>query len=220
MGDLVHLTAADGHRFTVYRATPIGKPKGGIVLLHEVYGINTHLRGLADAFADEGYKVLAPALFDRAEKGVEMNFSAKGAEIGCGLRNEIGWDAPLLDIETARQNLSDTGKIAVIGESYGGSLAWRAAAKLNFACAVCGSPGELQTFITELPKCPTQLHFAIHDIKTPAKLRATAKNIPNVETFEYDADHAFTCPQRPGYAASATRQVEAHTLSLLGTHLS
>jgi len=219
MGELRHLTAEDTHSFTVYRATPIGQPIGGIVLLHEIYGINTHVRGIADAFADEGYMVLIPALFDRIEKGMEIAFTEKGAKVGTEARDEIGWDAPLNDIEACRQELLSCGKVAVIGESYGGSLAWRAASHLPFACAVAGSPGHLKEFFTERPHIPVQVHFAKQDPKTPADLRDITEALEGVETYTYDADHAFTCPQRPGYAREATRQVESRTLDFLRKHL-
>jgi carboxymethylenebutenolidase len=219
MGELRYLTADDTHRFTVYRATPICQPVGGVVFLHEIYGINTHVRSIADAFADEGYMVLIPALFDRVEKGMEIAFTEKGASVGTTARDEIGWDAPLKDIEACRRDLEAYGKIAVIGESYGGSLAWRAAAQLPFACAVAGSPGHLKEFFTERPQIPTQIHFAAHDPKTPEDLREATADQPNVETYTYDAGHAFTCPQRPGYAREATRLVEKRTLEFLETHV-
>lgn len=219
MGAIVHLSAADGHQFAAYRADPVGTPKAGVVLLHEIYGVNTHIRGLADALADEGYAVRVPALFDRAEKGVEMDYSAMGAEHGRMLRDEIGWDAPLADIAAALDALKPFGKVAVVGESYGASLAWRAASKLPFAAAVCGSPGHLAEFLGEAPVCPVLIHFAARDPKTPLDLRSRARAVPGVEAFDYDADHAFTCPHRQGFDSLATRAAETRTMAFLKLHL-
>jgi len=219
MGAIRQMSAEDGHRFSIYRADPVGAPRGGVVLLQEIYGVNTHLRGLADLLADEGYAVIVPALFDRAEKGAELDYSAEGAEHGCRLRDAIGWDAPLLDIEAARAALAPLGKVGIVGESYGATLAWRAAAKLPFAAAVCGSPGHLADFLTETPNCPVLIHFAAEDAKTPIPLRKAAAALPGVTAFDYAAGHAFTCPHRPGFDAAATRQAEVRTLAFLAREL-
>ena len=219
MGALVHLSAADGHRFTAYRADPVGAPKAGVVLLHEIYGVNTHIRGLADALADEGYAVRVPALFDRAEKGVELDYSAAGAEHGCFLRDQIGWDAPLLDVAGAMETLKGFGRIAVVGESYGATLAWRAAAKLPLAAAVCGSPGHLGEFLAEAPICPVLIHFGARDPATPLDVRDRARTIAAVTAFDYDAGHAFTCPHREGFDSLATRTAETRTMDFLKRHL-
>jgi len=219
MGAIRQMNAADGHRFSFYRADPLGTPRGGIVLLQEIYGVNTHLRGIADLLADEGYAVIAPALFDRAEKGAELDYSEAGAEHGCRLRDAIGWDAPLRDVAAALEELAPLGAVGVVGESYGGSLAWRAAARLPIAAAVCGSPGNLADFLAETPHCPVLLHFGTDDPKTPAALRAQARTVPGVTAFDYDAGHAFTCPHRPGFAAEATRAAEIRTLDFLEKHL-
>lgn len=219
MGAIVHLSAADGHRFSAYRADPVGTPKAGVVLLHEIYGVNTHIRGLADALADEGYAVRVPALFDRAEKGVELDYSAAGAEHGAFLRDQIGWDAPLADVAGAMDALKAFGRIAVVGESYGATLAWRAAGKLPLVAAVCGSPGHLEEFLDEAPRCPVMIHFAARDAATPPTLRDRARAVPGVTAFDYDADHAFTCPHRPGFDSAATRAAETRTLDFLKRHL-
>lgn len=219
MGAIVHLSAADDHRLAAYRADPVGTPKAGVVLLHEIYGVNTHIRGLADALADEGYAVRVPALFDRAEKGVELDYSAAGAEHGRFLRDQIGWDAPLLDIAAAIDALKAFGKVAVVGESYGATLAWRAAAKLPLVAAVCGSPGHLADFLGEAPACPVLIHFAARDPKTPPELRDRARAVAGVEAFDYDAGHAFTCPHREGFDSLATRAAETRTMDFLKRHL-
>lgn len=219
MGAIVHLTAADGHRFAAYRADPIGAAKGGVVLLHEIYGVNTHIRGLADALADEGYAVRVPALFDRAEKGVELDYSEAGAEHGRSLRDAIGWDAPLKDIAACIQALRPFGGIAAVGESYGASLGWRAAHALPLAAAVLGSPGHLAAFARETPVCPVLIHFGARDPKTPAELRERIRGVPGVVAFDYDSGHAFTCPHRPGFDLLATRAAERRTYEFLARHL-
>jgi carboxymethylenebutenolidase len=218
MGAITQLTAKDGHRLTIYRADPIGRARGGVVLLHEIYGLTSQMRGLADRLADEGFAVIAPSLFDRAEKGVEIDYTEAGAARGRALRDAVGWDAPLLDIAAACAALPP-GKMAVIGESYGGSLAWRAAASLRFDAAVCGSPGNLADFLHETPKCPVLIHFGADDPKTPTELRARARAIPGVTVAEYAAGHAFTCPVRDGYDAEASRAADAATLAFLARHL-
>lgn len=218
MGAITQLTAKDGHRLSVYRTDPVGRARGGIVLLHEIYGLTAHLRGIADWLADEGFAVIAPSLFDRAEKGLEIAYTEAGAAQGCSFRDAIGWDAPLIDIAAARSALPP-GKVAAVGESYGASLAWRAAAAQPFDAAVCGSPGNLADFLNEAPKCPVLIHFGIDDPKTPAELRARARAIPGVAVAEHAAGHAFTCPLRDGYVAAATRAAEAATLAFLARHL-
>lgn len=219
MGAIVHLTAEDGHRFSAYRADPIGTPRGGIVLLHEIYGVNTHIRGLADALADEGYAVRVPALFDRGEKGVELDYADAGTEHGRHLRDAIGWDAPLKDIATCAQLLRPFGKVGVVGESYGATLGWRAAADLPLACAVLGSPSHLGLFARETPLCPVLFHFGVADPATPPELRESIRGVPGVVAFDYDAGHAFTCPQRVGFDLLATRAAERRTFEFLARHI-
>ncbi len=218
MGAITQLTASDGHRLSVYRADPIGHARGGVVLLHEIYGLTAQTRGIADWLADEGFAVIAPSLFDRAEKGANIAYSEAGAEHGRALRDAIGWDAPLLDIAAARAALPP-GKAAAVGESYGASLAWRAAAALPLDAAVCGSPGNLADFLPETPLCPVLIHFGTHDPKTPADLRARARAIPGVAAVDHDAGHAFTCPVRDGFDAAATRAAETATLAFLSKFL-
>ncbi len=218
MGAIIRLTAEDGHRLSAYRADPIGRARGGIVLLHEIYGLTTFQRGIADWLADEGYAVIVPALFDRAEVGLELAYTEAGAEYGIGVRDSIGWEAPLFDVAAARAALPP-GKIAAVGESYGASLAWRAAATLPLDAAVCGSPGSLADFLHEPPKCPVLIHFGIDDPKTPAELRAHARAIPGVTAIDHAAGHGFACPLRDGYVAAATRAAEAATLAFLARHL-
>ena len=130
MGTLITLTAKDGHRFGAYEAKPSGKPRGGLVVIQEIFGVNPHIRWVADGYAADGYHVLAPAVFDRAEPNVELGYDKEGVDRGRGLRGKITTDAMLLDIAATVEALKGAGKVGLVGYCMGGSMAWLSAARV------------------------------------------------------------------------------------------
>lgn len=220
MGQNVRLKAADGHEFNAYRAGPEGAPKGGIVLVQEVFGVNGHIREVAGKFAGEGYAVVAPALFDRAEPGVELDYGEESLAEGRALRAEIGWDAPLKDVAAAARSLREAGKVAVIGFCWGGSVAWLAACRLEVDGAVCYYGAQIKDFAHESPRCPVILHFGETDpLIAPDSVAAIAAAHPDLPVHTYPAGHGFNCDRRADYHAPSAKLAWERTLTFLRKHI-
>src|SRR3989475_5353046 len=136
MGQIVALTAEDGHKLSAYRANPTGKPRGGLVIVQEIFGVNFHIKKVCDGFAADGYVALAPALFDRVERDVAVGYSPADIERGRELRGKVGWDQMVVDVRAAVHALQgEKLKVGVIGYCMGGSLTWLAAARIEGVAA-------------------------------------------------------------------------------------
>src|SRR5450432_2466229 len=160
MGKMVELVAADGFRLSAYRAEPAGAPRGGLVVAQEIFGVNSHIRSVCDGYAADGYVAIAPALFDRYERGVDVGYTPPDVARGRELKGRAKTDAALLDLAAAQAAVADTGKVGVIGYCWGGYLAWIAAARTTgLACAVAYYGGGMTDAIAETPKCPVMTHF-------------------------------------------------------------
>src|SRR5260370_9711267 len=137
MGRTIELPAADGHKFAAYRADPSGKPRGAIVVVQEIFGVNHHMRQVSDAFAAQGYLAISPALFDRTKRGVELGYDETGIASGRELRGAVGDDGPLADIQASVALAAKAGQVAVIAYCEAGTLAHLSATRLKgLACAV------------------------------------------------------------------------------------
>ncbi|HET8728041.1 MAG TPA: dienelactone hydrolase family protein [Alphaproteobacteria bacterium] len=214
------VTAEDGHSFSAYVAAPGGRPRAGLVVVQEIFGVNHHIRAIADGYAAEGFRVVAPGLFDRVRPGIELGYDADGVAQGRALRNEIGWDAPMLDIDAALKLAGLDGRSGVIGYCWGGSLAWLAAARLKPAAAVCYYGGQIAQFRDEAPTCPVLMHFGESDqLIPPADREAIAAAQPSVEMHVYDAGHGFACTERADFHADSARLAKERTLAFLDRHL-
>lgn len=217
--DSLRLAAADGHRFAAYRSRPKeGKPKGGLVVIQEIFGANRHIRGVADAYAAEGYLCLAPSLFDRIEPGLEYGYDPKGIETGRACRQKISNEQALADIGAAVSWLKGEGlPVAVVGFCWGGLLAWLAAAELPIAGAASFYGGGIENHAAKhRPKSPLQLHYGLKDGYIDSAARTTARtNAPQAEYFEYEADHGFCCDERGSWHAESAATARGHVLDFL-----
>lgn len=196
MGTMIELTASDGHVFAAYEARPDGAPRGGIVVVQEIFGVNDHIRRVADDYAADGYRVLAPAIFDRAERGVELGYDKSDMDRGISLRKQIPLDHMLLDIAECTKALQSAGKVGIVGYCLGGSLAWLAACRLyGLSAAVGYYGGMIAAHLDGKPRIPVMLHFGEEDSGIPMadvdKIRA-AVDVTQVSVFTYPgAGHAF-----------------------------
>jgi carboxymethylenebutenolidase len=221
MGRWIELSAADGARVSAYVAQPAGAPRGGVVIAQEIFGVNSHIRGVCDGYAAEGYRTIAPALFDRYQKGVDIGYSTDDIAKGRELKAKAGIDNALADVSAARDALPGAGKIAVIGYCWGGYVAWMAASRLSgFACAVPYYGGGMTDAIDERPKCPVMAHFGENDANIPVDgVKKLAAAHPEVQVFLYPAGHGFNCDQRGSYDAAAAKLARERTLAFLREHL-
>src|SRR5205085_9047449 len=137
MGKMIELKAADGHVLSAYRADPSGKPRGGIVVIQEIFGVNSHIKNVADGFAADGYLAIAPAMFDRVQKGFDVGYSPDDIAKGRDVRAKVTTDMAMKDAQAAANEASSAGKVGIVGYCWGGFVAWMAANKVSgLACAV------------------------------------------------------------------------------------
>ena len=126
MGTQIELTASDGATISAYRADPAGKPRGGLIVCQEIFGVNVHVRGVCDRYAQEGYLAIAPAFFDRVQPGVELGYEPDDIAKGRELMQKISIDNALKDVAAALAVASEAGKVGIVGYCWGGTVAWMA----------------------------------------------------------------------------------------------
>ena len=215
MSQTVKLTASDGAVIDAYRADPAGKPKGGIVVLQEIFGVNPHIRRVADGFAAAGYLAVAPALFDRAKPGVELGYTPDDIPLGRDLVAAVGHDRTMLDVAAAVKAASEAGAVGVVGYCWGGSLAYAAACSLpGVAAAVGYYGGNIAKSLGGGPKVPLMLHFGERDDHIPmSDVAAIRAALPGVPVYTYPAGHGFNCDARGSYDKPSAADALDRTLA-------
>ncbi len=221
MGENVALIAGDGHELAAYVARPAGQPKAGLVIVQEIFGVNVHIRGVADAYAADGYLAVAPALFDRIRPGIELGYSSEEVTEGRALRPQIAWNAALHDIAASIELAREGGKVGVVGYCWGGTIAWLAATRLKPAAAVGYYGGHIHEFAEEQSSCPVMLHFGAEDAGIPLEnVEAVRAAQPDAEIYLYPgAGHGFNCEMRGSYHAESAALARERTLAFLAKNL-
>lgn len=219
MGRMIELTAADGHRLAAYQATPQGKPRAGIVVIQEIFGLTVQMQRCADRFAAAGYVAILPAMFDRKERNALLGYKdfQKGGTLAMSIPNEH----VLADVEAARNAVAGAGRTAIVGFCWGGTVAYLSACNLPFACAVSyygSGVGKLAESMR--PKVPVMYHFGAKDMFIPtATIDRIRKADPGGVFHVYEgADHGFGCDDRESYHAAAASLAEERTLEFLARH--
>ena len=222
MGQMIELKTKDRQTISAYRAEPQGKPRGGLVVIQEIWGVNSHIRNVADGYAADGYLAIAPALFDRVERGVVMDeYNPETMQKGFGFMQKVDTDNALLDVRAAVEAASAAGKVGVVGFCFGGKVAWLAASRLEgIAASVPYYGGGIPDLASEQPKCPVMLHFGERDQHIPvASVEQFKKAHPELPVHIYQADHGFNCDQRGSYDAAAAKLARERTLAFLRQHV-
>ena len=223
MGEYVNLGAADGNKLSAYVARPAGEPLAGLVVVQEIFGVNAHIRSVADGYAKDGFLAVAPALFDRIEKGVELGYEGANMQRAMTFLPKLDMDKALADVAAAVDYAKQaTGKnVGVIGYCFGGSLAWLAATRLRVAAAVGYYGGRIGNYAAEKPSCPVMLHFGKQDTHIPAEeVEKVHAAHPEVEIYWYDdAGHGFNCDARASYNPEAARVARERSLEFLNSWL-
>jgi carboxymethylenebutenolidase len=230
MANFIELTAADGSKFPVYEARPAGQAKGALIVLQEIFGVNAHIRALADGFAALGFLALAPATFHRVQPGVELGYSADDVAAGAVLKAAVEALPPpgvMQDIQAAidyAANAGTAGKVGVVGYCWGGLLTWRAACLLSGVSAAVPYYGGGITSAAEIarrPKCPVLAHFGDRDhVIALSGVEAFKQAHADVEVHVYRAGHGFNCDHRSAYDAAAAALARERTLAFFTRHLS
>lgn len=220
MGETIRLRASDGFELSAYCARPSGKPIGALVVVQEIFGVNGHIRNVADGFARDGFLAVAPALYDRIKPGIETGYTPEDIQTGFGFKQQTTTETALLDIAAARKAAKDAGKVGVIGYCWGGFLSFVSAARLpGLSAAVVYYGGGIGSVAAEKPKCPVLAHFGERDQHIPLTDVDKLKVHPNVEVYVYTADHGFNCDERGSYDKASAEKARERTLAFLKKEL-
>jgi carboxymethylenebutenolidase len=221
-GATISLRAHDGHRLSAYEARPDRPPRGGLVLLQEIFGVTAHIRRVCDGYSSHGYHVVAPALFDRVRPGAELSYSKEDAAVGRDLRGQIPWEQVFADVVAARERLSGSGKVATLGYCWGGTVSWRAATQLDgIAGAVCYYATQISPHVAERPRCPVLMHFGEGDpiatLEHAGQLRAV--HGAQVKIQVYPASHGFNCDEILNFHEPSAALALQRSLDFLAAHI-
>jgi carboxymethylenebutenolidase len=217
----MELVAGDGHVLGAYRAEPAGAPRGAIVVVQEIFGVNHHIRAVADSFARDGYVAIAPAMFDRLERGVDLGYTAETVARGRELKSKATLDGAMADVRAAVAVAARAGKVGIVGYCWGGYVTWMASAYVEgLACAVPYYGGGILDHSDVSPRCPVMAHFGERDAMIPAEgVRQLAARHSKHEIYLYDADHGFHCDERGSYDAAAAKLARERTLAFFRAHV-
>lgn len=210
------LTTSDGHTLDSYEVNPDGAT-ASVVIIQEIFGVNPHIRSVVDRYAEAGYRAIAPAVFDRVERNVELNYDADGMAKGRGIVGDMTLENTMLDVAAAVDHVSDTGPVAVVGFCYGGSIAWLASSELPIAAAVGYYGGMVNQFRDRTPKVPVMLHFGALDDMIPLDgIGEVAEMYPDMPIHIYDdAGHGFSCDARGSYHPESATLAQQRTFEFL-----
>jgi carboxymethylenebutenolidase len=217
MGKMIELTAGDGHKLSAYRAEPKGKPRGALIVVQEIFGVNSHVKSVADGYAAEGYLAIAPAFFDRVERGLDIGYAPADIERGRAFIPKMQWDKVMNDAGAARDNVKSAGKVGIVGYCWGGTVSWMAASRLaGIAAAVTYYGGGITANSGEKPKCPVMCHWGEADQGIPIDgVKKFLGEHPEVTSFTYPAGHAFNRDVGSSYHAESAKLARSRSLEFL-----
>lgn len=217
MGRMIELPSATP--IGAYLAEPAGTPRGGVVVIQEIFGVNAHIREVTDRIAAAGYLAIAPALFDSAKPGVELGYDADGMREGVALKARVSLERAVQDVAAAARRVAGAGKVGTVGFCWGGSVAYAAAIELGLpgASYYGGSNAQL---VDRPARAPLIFHYGLKDTHiTAADRAAVAAANPDAAVYEYEADHGFNCDQRGAYDAASAAMAWQRTLAFLAEHV-
>jgi len=221
MGTTIELTAADGHRLSAYVAQPAGKPRGAVVVIQEIFGVNSHIKGVADGYAADGYLAIAPAMFDRAQRGYDTGYSQDEIQAGIAVMQKLDWAQTMLDAAAAIAEAGKAGKVGIVGYCWGGTVAWLAASRSEgVACAAPYYGGGMPNFIGDKPRIPVMCHFGEKDQSpTLEQAKQIAAAHPSITAHYYPAGHGFNCDQRGSSDAASAKLARERTVAFFRQHI-
>jgi carboxymethylenebutenolidase len=222
VGQDIKLTASDHFQLGGYRADPATAPKGAVVVIQEIFGVNHHIRSICDRLAGEGYVAIAPAIFDRVEPNFTSGYSPEEIAVARKFVTNPDWAAILRDTQAAIDAVKDVGPVGIIGFCLGGSVAYAAATKRSGLSAAIGYyGGAIVRFADDKPIVPTQLHFGEKDAGIPlSDVDIIKAKRPDVEIHVYPgAQHGFNCDERPSYDKASADIAWSRSLAFFAKHM-
>lgn len=213
MGKFQTLMARDGHEFRSYLSAPPGAPRGAIVVIQEIFGVNGHIRAVTDDFASQGYVAIAPSMFDRIRKGIELGYGESDIQTGRGYVMQLGHEQILKDLSAAIAVVKHAGLVGVVGYCWGGAIAYVAACELPIACAVSYYGARIPQYLDKRPKRPVMYHFGAHDKSIPPETIEQIRAAHPEGVFHvYPAGHGFNCSERADYEPQSAALARERTL--------
>ena len=222
MGHRLALTAGDGHSLGAYRADASGTARGGIVVLQEIFGVNTHIREVCDGFAADGFTCIAPALYDRSSrKDCDLGYTTDTMAIGRALREEFSWDDSVKDVAAAVAVLAGEGlQVGTVGYCWGGTISYLAGTRLDVNAAAVYYGGQIVPYKDEKARCPMLMHFGEHDAGIPlSDVEQIRVAQPEAAVHIYDAGHGFNCDHRGSYDEASATLARQRTLEFFNANL-
>ncbi len=220
MGEFATIMARDGHEFRAYLAAPPGQPRGAIVVIQEIFGVNAHIRNVTDGYAAEGYVAIAPSLFDRVRRGIELGYTPPEMQEGFGYVMQLKPEDVLKDVAAAIAVVRHAGRVGVVGYCWGGRVAYVAAAELPLAGAVSYYGGGITQVLDKKPKVPVMYHFGERDKHiTAADVEKIKAAHPEGIFHVYPADHGFSCDMRGSYDAPSAALARKRSLEFFAQHV-
>jgi carboxymethylenebutenolidase len=220
MGDFTTLMARDGHEFGAYLAKPAGAAKGAVVVVQEIFGVNKHIRAVADGYAAAGYLAIAPCLFDRIRRGIELRYTPADLQEGVGYMLQIKPAQFLADLTAALNVVKHAGRVGIVGYCWGGTLAYVAACELPVACAVSYYGGSIVKYLDKAPKKPVIYHFGEKDSHIPLEAIEQIKAVDTQGIFHmYPAGHGFNCTDRADYDPASAKLALERSLAFLAQYV-
>jgi carboxymethylenebutenolidase len=219
MGQHINIPTTRTRCIGGYLAQPEGKPKGGIVVIQEIFGVTAHIRSMADRFAGYGYTAIAPAFFDHLESDVELGYDQVGANKGKQLVAELGLERALEDVASAAESIASAGKIGTVGYCWGGTVSLLSAMRLGLPSVSYYGARNL-AYLHEVPRAPLMFHFGEKDTSIPPEAVAKHREaLPQMETFTYPANHAFNRDGSAPYDEASAKLAMQRTLAFFEQHL-
>jgi carboxymethylenebutenolidase len=220
MGEFTTLMARDGHEFNAWLAAPPGAARGAVVIAQEIFGVNRHIRAVADGYAAAGYVTIAPCLYDRIRRGIDLGYSEPEVQQGRGYRLQIPTEKTFLDLTSSINVIKHAGRVAAVGYCWGGTLAYLAACELPVACAVSYYGGQIKDLLAKSPRRPVMYHFGEQDPHIPLSDIEKIRAADPTGTFHlYPAGHGFNCEERSSYDAASAALARERSLEFLVANL-
>ncbi len=216
----LHLRAADGHELAAYLVKPEGAARGAVVVIQEVFGVNAHIRRVTEQYAEAGYLAIAPALFDRQRRDVELGYDAAGIQTGIGYMMKADPAGVLADVTAAIDAVAHAGNVGMVGYCWGGRVTWLAGCHTNIAAGVAYYGGGIAGVLKDTPRCPMMFHHGEKDGHIPlSDVEKIRQAFPQGIYHLYPAGHGFNCTERADFEPSSARLAFERTIEFFRQHV-